>query len=251
MLLVADAARVVAGVDDDGSPIFAALTDDRTTTLRILSAKYAECATMDAVVVNQMGLRERRRRQTSADIRDAAVRLTVERGFDKVTIDEICAEAGISTRTFFNYFPNKESAIAYGPSDIPPELVADFVAAGPAPYSVVLAELITLAAHHLRDVPPRREHAAHMLELAKTSPSVLAAFLADLERFQNHLTGVVARRQGARADDEIVALVAALALTAVRSGIERWSRCAADDVDDTPMPHVERAAALVKSIFTK
>jgi AcrR family transcriptional regulator len=206
---------------------------------------------MEAVVVNQMGLRERRRRQTSADIRDAAVRLTLERGFDKVTIDEICAEAGISTRTFFNYFPNKESAIAYGPSDIPPELVADFVAAGPAPYSVVLAELITLAAHHLRDVPPRREHAAHMLELAKTSPSVLAAFLADLERFQNHLTDVVARRQGTRADDEIVALVAALALTAVRSGIERWSRGEADDADDTPMPHVERAAALVNSIFTK
>ncbi|OBH13060.1 TetR/AcrR family transcriptional regulator [Mycobacterium sp. E1747] len=205
---------------------------------------------MDAVVVNQMGLRERRRRQTSADIRDAAMRLTVERGYDKVTIDEICTEAGISTRTFFNYFPNKESAIAYGPSDIPPELVAEFVAAGPAPYSVVLAELITLAAHHLRDVPPRREHAAHMLELAKTSPAVLAAFLADLERFQTHLTDIVARRQGMRPDDEIVALIAALALTAVRSGIERWSR-GEGDADDTPMPHVERAAALVNSIFTK
>ncbi|OBI24203.1 TetR family transcriptional regulator [Mycobacterium sp. E1386] len=206
---------------------------------------------MEAVVANQMGLRERRRRQTSADIRDAAVRLTVERGYDKVTIDEICAEAGISTRTFFNYFPNKESAIAYGPSDIPPELVADFVAAGPAPYSVVLAELIALAAHHLRDVPPRREHAAHMLELAKTSPAVLAAFLADLERFQNHLTDVVARRQGMRPDDEIVALIAALALTAVRSGIERWSKGEEAGDDDTPMPHVERAAALVNSIFNE
>ena len=152
---------------------------------------------------NPMGLRERRRRQTSADIRDAAVRLALERGFDKATIEEICVDAGVSTRTFFNYFPNKESAIAYGPSDIPPELVADFVAAGPAPYSVVLEELITLAAHHLRDVPPKREQAAGMLELAKTSPAVLAAFLADLERFQNHLTDVVARRQGMRPDDEI------------------------------------------------
>jgi AcrR family transcriptional regulator len=202
-------------------------------------------------MADQIGLRERRRRQTSADIRDAAARLAQERGFDKVTIDEICVEAGISTRTFFNYFPNKESAIAYGPSDIPAELVAEFVAAGPAPYSVVLAELITLAAHHLRDVPPKREQAAGMLELAKTSPAVLAAFLADLERFQNHLTDMVARRQGMQPDDEIPALIAALALTAVRSGIERWSSGEAGDADDTPMPYVERAAALVNSIFTK
>lgn len=200
---------------------------------------------------HQLGLRERRRRQTSADIRDAAVRLARERGFDKVTIEEICVEAGISTRTFFNYFPNKESAIAYGLSDIPPELVADFVAAGPAPYSVVLAELITLAAHHLRDMPPAREQAEGMLELAKTTPAVLSAFLADLERFQNHLTGIVARRQAMRPDDEIPALISALALTAVRSGIESWTSGEPKDADDTPMPYVERAAALVNSIFTK
>jgi AcrR family transcriptional regulator len=198
-----------------------------------------------------MGLRERRHRQTSADIRDAAVRLARERGFDKVTIEEICAEAGISSRTFFNYFPNKESAIAYGPSDIPAELVADFVAAGPASYSVVLAELITLAAHHLRDVPPPRELAEGCLELAKTSPAVLSAFLAELERFQNHLTDIVIRRQKMRRDNEMAVLISALALTAIRSGIESWTSGKPKDADDTPMPYVERAAALVNSIFTK
>jgi AcrR family transcriptional regulator len=198
-----------------------------------------------------MGLRERRHRQTSADIRDAAVRLARERGFDKVTVEEICTQAGISSRTFFNYFPNKESAIAYGPGDIPAELVADFVAAGPASYSVVLAELITLAAHHLRDVPPARDLAEGCLELAKTSPAVLSAFLAELERFQNHLTDIVVRRQKMRPDDEMAVLISALALTAIRSGIESWTSGKPKDADDTPMPYVERAAALVNSIFTK
>lgn len=200
---------------------------------------------------NPLSLRERRRRQTSADIRGAAVRLAQARGWDKVTIEEICSQAGISTRTFFNYFPNKEAAIAYGPSDLPPELAAEFVAAGPAPYPVVFAELITLAAHHLRDMPPEREQAVCMLELAKTTPAVLAAFLADLERFQTQLTDIVAKRQGMPSDDEIPELISALALTAVRSGIERWSSDEPDDEDDTPMPYVERAAALVNSIFTK
>ena len=206
---------------------------------------------MIRVMTNQLGLRERRRRQTSADIRGAAVRLAQARGFDKVTIDEICIQAGISARTFFNYFPNKESAIAYGPSDIPPDLAADFVAAGPAPYSAVLAELITLAAHHLRDMPPDRQQAVGMLQLAKSTPAVLSAFLADLERFQNQLTDIVARRQGMRPGDEIPALISALALTAVRSGIERWASAEQRDADDTPMPYVERAAALVNSIFTE
>jgi len=203
------------------------------------------------VMTTQLGLRERRRRQTSADIRGAAVRLAQARGWDKVTIEGICIQAGISTRTFFNYFPNKESAIAYGPSDLPAELAAEFVAAGPAPYSVVLAELITLAAYHLRDMPPEREQAVCMLDLAKTTPAVLAAFLAELERFQTQLTDIVARRQGMRSDDEVPALISALALTAVRSGIERWSSSEPEDADDTPMPYVERAAALVNSIFTK
>jgi AcrR family transcriptional regulator len=202
-------------------------------------------------MASEIGLRERRRRQTSADIRGAAVRLVRERGFDKVTIDAICAEAGISVRTFFNYFPNKESAIVYGPSDIPPELVEEFVAAGPGSYSVVLDELIKLAAHHLRDMPPDRDQAETMLELAKTTPAMLAAFLADLERFQNHLIDIVARRQGMKADEEIPAVISALALTAIRSGIERWTSGSAEDADDTPLPYVERAAALVNSIFTK
>jgi AcrR family transcriptional regulator len=202
-------------------------------------------------MANQIGLRERRRRQTSADIRGAAVHLAQQRGWDKVTIEDICVEAGISTRTFFNYFPNKEAAIAYGPSDLPAELAEEFVAAGPAPYSVVLAELITLAAHHLRDMPPEREQAVCMLNLAKNTPAVLAAFLAELERFQTHLTDIVARRQGMRSDAEIPALISALALTAVRSGIERWSSGVPEGADDTPMPYVERAAALVNSIFTK
>jgi len=45
-------------------------------------------------------------------------------------------------------------------------------------------------------------------------------------------------------------VISALALTAIRSGIERWTSGTAEDADDTPLPYVERAAALVNSIFT-
>jgi hypothetical protein len=65
------------------------------------------------------------------------------------------------------------------------------------------------------------------------------------------LTDIIVRRQAMHPDDEMAALISALALTAVRSGIEKWASGESQDPDDTPMPYVERAAALVNSIFTK
>jgi hypothetical protein len=64
------------------------------------------------------------------------------------------------------------------------------------------------------------------------------------------LTEIVSRRQAMGPDAEIPALIAALAITAIRSGFESWSSGESKDADDTPMPYVERAAALVNSIFT-
>ena len=86
-------------------------------------------------------LRARRRRQTTWDIHDAALRLARERGFDNVTIEQISAEAGVSQRTFFNYFPAKESAVAYAPLEIPDDLATEFVSRGEARRSVVMTAL--------------------------------------------------------------------------------------------------------------
>ena len=41
----------------------------------------------------------------------AALRLAVERGLENVTVEDITAEAGVSLRTFGNYFSSKYEAI--------------------------------------------------------------------------------------------------------------------------------------------
>ncbi len=56
-------------------------------------------------------LRDRQRAQIRADIRRAAFRLFVERGYDAVTTEEIATAAGVSPRTFFRYVPAKEELL--------------------------------------------------------------------------------------------------------------------------------------------
>jgi AcrR family transcriptional regulator len=52
--------------------------------------------------------RTRKRLATRQSISDAATRLFNERGFDRVTVDEIAAAADVGRMTVFNHFPRKE-----------------------------------------------------------------------------------------------------------------------------------------------
>ncbi len=66
------------------------------------------------------GLRERKKLQTRAAIHSAALDLVTAHGLAGVTVEEICAAAGVSTRTFFNYFPSKgDAALGLGASAVP------------------------------------------------------------------------------------------------------------------------------------
>jgi AcrR family transcriptional regulator len=57
----------------------------------------------------ELGLRERKKKQTRQVIAETALRLFNERGFESVTVAQVAKAADVSEATVFNYFPTKES----------------------------------------------------------------------------------------------------------------------------------------------
>jgi len=74
-----------------------------------------------------VGLRERKKQHTRAAIHEAAFRLIDEQGLEATTVEQICQEADVSTRTFFNYYPSKAAAALEMPgAGLDPDIEARF-----------------------------------------------------------------------------------------------------------------------------
>lgn len=98
-------------------------------------------------------MRERKKRETRRALHRAATELVLEDGLAAVTTDAIAREAGVSPRTFFNYFPTKEAALAGVPEEIV-EKITHLVAERPVDEHLwTTARLVatTLAQVSLRD----------------------------------------------------------------------------------------------------
>ncbi|WP_102158833.1 TetR family transcriptional regulator [Zhihengliuella halotolerans] len=60
---------------------------------------------------SELSQRERNRVETWNAVHEAASSIALDDGLAAATIDAIAARAGVSRRTFFNYFPTKEDAV--------------------------------------------------------------------------------------------------------------------------------------------
>lgn len=151
----------------------------------------------------------------------AARRLALEQGADAVTIEQVCAEVGVSTRTFFNYFSSKEEALT-GP-EIPAGTEASresFVAGGPS--GDLLADLLVLLDPSPMVEDEGREQLEALIALFEREPRLLARHLARLVGQEADVAALVARRTGRATDDPDCATVAALAQTLVRRACAQW-----------------------------
>src|SRR5579863_1314095 len=78
-------------------------------------SEYTQSATAHTAASVPVSRRERKKGRTRADIYNAAMNLFLRRGFDSVTIEDICDNADVARATFFLHFPAKEALlIEYG-----------------------------------------------------------------------------------------------------------------------------------------
>jgi AcrR family transcriptional regulator len=181
------------------------------------------------------GLRERKKDATRTALSNAALRLAVERGLDEVRIEDIAAEAGVSPRTFNNYFSSKEEAVVGGGS----ERVALFRAALRArPAEEPLWTALSEAVAELFPKEPDRAWVSK-IRFVKSSPALRAERLKSDVAVEHALAGAIAERTGSDAVKDLhPRLAAAMVVATVRTAMDFWL----DVTPKTPLRSVLRGA---------
>ncbi len=91
-------------------------------------------------------LRQRKHAAMALTIERSAIALVTDNGFDRVTVDMICEAAGVSQRTFFNYFKTKDAAILGVPRKLDEHHVRQFLASdSPDMLREIMGLLLTIA----------------------------------------------------------------------------------------------------------
>ncbi|SFB05479.1 transcriptional regulator, TetR family [Amycolatopsis marina] len=192
------------------------------------------------------GLRERKKRETRIALSRAAIRLSIERGWDSVTVDDIAAAANVSPRTFRNYFASKAEAIASGHLERTSRIAEELRA---RPASEPLWEAILNAASSQFDLKRDSGGTAQTdqrwmdgLRVIVAEPAVQSEVLKANVAAQEELATAIADRTGTvAAQDLYPQLAAAVASAGIATAVQYWVRA---DPGGSAVP-------LLREVFTR
>jgi AcrR family transcriptional regulator len=184
------------------------------------------------------GLRERKRAHSRATTVDVAMQLFAERGYDTVTVADICAAAEIAPRTFFRYFPTKEDVLAEPARQMAARLTAALAA---APEELDDAGALHRALRELGQyVVADRTRLAVFFRVAGAASAVRANPFLHLSGRERQLTEeLLRRRAGAGTADWRTRLMVARALAAFRV----WLDDLVADGEPDPLAHLDEVLA--------
>jgi AcrR family transcriptional regulator len=149
-------------------------------------------------MTEQAGLRERKKARTRASLREHALRLFREKGYQETTVEMIAAAAEVSPSTFFRYFPTKEDLVLQDDMDT---RIMEAFANQPRNLSPIAAIRAAIREAWDSFTPEEWAQIRQGAELSMHVPEIRARTVNEFARTINVLTEVLAAYTGRRADD--------------------------------------------------
>ena len=190
------------------------------------------------------GLRERKKARTRASLREHALRLFREQGYQATTVEQIAAAAEVSPSTFFRYFPTKEDVVLQ--DDMDTRMIAAFEQQPPGvgPIAAVRAaarEMVT--SYTGTDLDVIRE----TTRLTMTVPEVRARALDEFARTITVLAEAVSKRTGRAPDDLAVRTVAGAIIGVIMSITIPWENWSDGTSFEDTFARIDQALALLEA----
>ena len=180
-------------------------------------------------------LRARKREETRCALTDAAYALVRDGGLADLTAEAVADRAGVSRRTFFNYFPSVESVLT--------ATIAEFFAsvgerleARPVDEDVFDSALAVVA-----DTGDDQlvERIAVLAAAGDASPHARGLILVELQAWIEWLEGWLRRRLPAGTPDLLVAAHASAMCAGAEASFRVWARAVAAAEPDEVVPSVQ------------
>jgi AcrR family transcriptional regulator len=169
--------------------------------------------------------RDLQKEQTRLDLAIAAFDLARAHGLANVRIPQIAAAAGVSPRTFNNYFPSKEAAIVWPATFRAARLAASLADRAPSePLADALVAAITAqyGPGEVDGLPPG--WLGEFRALVAAEPALHGEYLKAATIAETALAEAIARRAGSPVGQLEPQVLAAVAVSAERAAVLHWSR---------------------------
>ena len=171
------------------------------------------------MTARRTGLRAQKKQATKKALREAALRLALTHGPENVRVDDIADAAGVSPRTYNNYFSSREQAIVAAVTADRETRVAAAVTAQPT--GTGLADAVIDAV--IEQYTDPGEHHRDALLLITTRPALRDAFADTTNALEQPLTHAIAQRLG-DTDPLVPHVLAASVAAAIRVALRQWAR---------------------------